>query len=387
MMTQITNTCPGHISPELWEGMSADARYQAQAKGQRVSELARFLQVAALLPPLAFVVLPPVQSLVNRFAPPAHYVRLNGVADPRKFLSDKPLEEGDRVGDFEITSGFGERLHPVHGEVLPHNGVDLNTPTGTPLYAPAVGTDKVTVKCWEDSAGGGLVAEIASASVPEYRFKALHLSDCTEGKHRAGVKFAETGESGIGTGQHLDIRQLRTHTDTYTAPTLGYVEWILSGSAGADFIDIPALQDAIVGQESGGDAGAVNSDSGALGLGQVMPENLAGEGEGWDYEALGRDISAAEFLADPNLQTEIIQHQLGAIALSQSTDTEGNPRPPEEIAERSAAVWYSGRGDYCDSATPEFFGATEYPSGAEYCDSIGAKYNTLQQRRLEQLDK
>ena len=104
---------------------------------------------------------------------------------------------------------------------------------------------------------------------------------------------------------------------------------MLSGFTGSNLIDIPALKESIIAQESNGDPSAVNPDSGALGLGQVMPENIAGTGKGWDYEALGRDVTAAEYLANPRIQTQIIEHQLEQIALSQGTDASGTPPQPE----------------------------------------------------------
>ena len=116
-----------------------------------------------------------------------------------------------------------------------------------------------------------------------------------------------------------------------------------------------------------------------------MPENIAGTGTGWDYEALGRDVSAAEYLANPRIQTQIIEHQLEQIALSQGTDASGNLRSPNEIAKRSAAVWYSGRSDYCQRTEPETFGKTEYPSGAAYCDAVVQRYQSIQERRLKHL--
>lgn len=67
---------------------------------------------------------------------------------------------------------------------------------------------------------------------------------------------------------------------------------------------------AIAGQESGGNYGVVNQDSGALGKYQIMPSNLAGSGRGWDYEALGRDISTRAFLSNPRLQEQIARAKL-----------------------------------------------------------------------------
>lgn len=73
----------------------------------------------------------------------------------------------------------------------------------------------------------------------------------------------------------------------------------------------------LIQQESGNDFNAVNKRTGALGYAQVMPQNLVGWGKnagrknfGWDYDALGRDISPQEFLTNPNIQQKIVEHQL-----------------------------------------------------------------------------
>ena len=66
---------------------------------------------------------------------------------------------------------------------------------------------------------------------------------------------------------------------------------------------------AISGQESGGNYGAINKDSGALGKYQIMPSNFAGAG-GWDREALGRDVSSQQFLNNPRLQEAIARYML-----------------------------------------------------------------------------
>jgi hypothetical protein len=397
---KLSNTCPAGIDPKLWEGMSADARYQAQREGQAAVLRSRFLYQMTLsvliAPPLLFMALPPVQSLIEGFIAPEHYVRFDGFVDPQTQLNETVPVIGDTIAGFAVTDDYGDRIHPVTGLPDKHRGVDIATPTGTPLYAPAVKDETVTVQCWQDTNGGGTVAEISSQSIRRYRFKALHLSECNSGTYHAGAVFAKTGATGLGTGAHLDFRQLATDSDQTLPPMTGYIDWVLSGSVGENLIDIPALKEAIVGQESDGNPHIVNNDSGALGLGQVMPENLAKVDKdgnplpftGWDYEALGKDITATEFLASPDLQHKIIDHQLNEIALSQSIDSNGQQRSPIEIARRTAAVWYSGRGDYCDSTKAEQYGDTLYPSGTAYCAEVAERFAaSIQQRRQKALDK
>ena len=70
-------------------------------------------------------------------------------------------------------------------------------------------------------------------------------------------------------------------------------------------------------QESHNDPTVVNPRTGALGKYQVMPQNLTASWDGkvranagWDYEALGRDVTKEEFLANPQLQERVALHQL-----------------------------------------------------------------------------
>jgi hypothetical protein len=88
---------------------------------------------------------------------------------------------------------------------------------------------------------------------------------------------------------------------------------------------------AISGQESGGNYRAVNKDSGALGKYQIMPGNLSGKGRGWDYEALGRDVSSSQFLNSPQLQEQIARYQM------QQYYNKWGPRG-------AAIAWYAGPG-------------------------------------------
>ena len=50
--------------------------------------------------------------------------------------------------------------------------------------------------------------------------------------------------------------------------------------------------------------------------------------------------------------------------------------------------WYSGNPDKADDTTPQQWkGDREYPSIKDYSDEVLEKTKTLQQRRLDQLDK
>lgn len=63
---------------------------------------------------------------------------------------------------------------------------------------------------------------------------------------------------------------------------------------------------AIAAQESGGNYGAVNSSSGALGKYQIMPANVPA----WSKEVLGQSVSPSYFLHHPKIQEEIARAKL-----------------------------------------------------------------------------
>ena len=88
---------------------------------------------------------------------------------------------------------------------------------------------------------------------------------------------------------------------------------------------------AITGQESGGNYSARNKDSGAMGRYQIMPGNISGSHKGWDYEALGYDISASQFMNNPKLQDAIARYKL------QQYYNKWGPRG-------AAIAWYAGPG-------------------------------------------
>jgi murein DD-endopeptidase MepM/ murein hydrolase activator NlpD len=138
-------------------------------------------------------------------------------------ISAEPLNEGDKVGRFTITSGYGDRVHPIHGDVRFHKGVDLDTPIGTPLYSP--GASKV--ECLNnDPQGYGLYA-IVELESSNKSFLLGHLSECFPGKATDGSVIAITGNTGGSTGPHLHLEEYvgKDHQQ----PTRGYAEWILSG--------------------------------------------------------------------------------------------------------------------------------------------------------------
>lgn len=375
---------PADAQAPAFHELSPDLRYKILQRRAHTSRLFNFGCVAVAAALLSPVAVPQLNQAADGAI--AQVFKLKQKADTAaEFISPDfaaPVQKGEVIAGYLVTSGYGMRdtANLPAGASADHKGVDVATPEGTKVFAPGNLGDKVTVRCWTDNNGGGLVAEIESASFTNIWFQALHLEDCKTGVYRAGEVIARTGASGIG-APHLDWRQRDRITDKHAHPQKSYLLWALTGrEPSANFTRIDILRNAIIGQESNGDAAIVNPDSGALGLGQVMPENLAGEGEGWDFEALGEDLTPDEFLASPDKQTQIINHQLGKaydqqLAAGHSED---------EAVRRTAAIWYSGQADKANDTAAQTYGAGSYPSIKDYSDSVLNKVHALRGEQLNE---
>ncbi|MBE9068232.1 M23 family metallopeptidase [Leptolyngbya cf. ectocarpi LEGE 11479] len=141
------------------------------------------------------------------------------------------LTTGDTVAGYDVTDHMRIRpVHPVTGATnVPHNGVDLATPSGTPVYAVGVTGDQVTVECWWDVDGGGWVADQTTESYPQLVFQSLHLleGECLSGKFKSGDVIALTGNSGLGSGEHYDFRVKLD--GSYIDPPKQFVEAAITG--------------------------------------------------------------------------------------------------------------------------------------------------------------
>lgn len=99
-----------------------------------------------------------------------------------------------------VTSGFGTRIDPIHGQHSFHSGVDFSAPTGTPVYA--AGTGVVTFAGYNGSAGNCVVVNHREGYATLY----MHLSsiDVKKGTSlSAGSLLGKVGSTGRSTGPHL----------------------------------------------------------------------------------------------------------------------------------------------------------------------------------------
>lgn len=152
------------------------------------------------------------------------------------------------------------------------------------------------------------------------------------------------------------------------APTLPKIPVIKPLSAQTSKQQVTALRRAIVGQESAGKFWIVNPDSGALGYGQLLKENVAP----WTKAALGRALTPEEFLANPDVQIKTIDHKLSQYLKRELAYTGGTN---EEVAiRRVASAWYSGNPNLWNDTRPEYSNGQRYPSIESYTRSVWKRY-------------
>ena len=281
-------------------------------------------------------------------------------------IYSKEIQAGDTIGDFKVTSGFGDRLAPKDGASTYHEGIDLGTPIGIQLYM--IGTAQGKVDC-QKSEKAGTYATITPVGIP-FTFQAMHLGQCTSGEFEPGQAFAATGNSGNSTGEHLHWGQFRN--GKAVNPTEGYLLWSLKGTPPSPVTDTAQtglasatdLYSRIIQQESGGNPTQVNPDTGAIGLGQVMPRNVPE----WTQQCLGQSLTADQFAADAEAQKKTVncklQEYLRAAKARGESDFEG--------CRSVAAAWYSGDPMLKNSDSPQ----AGYPSIKAYTKSVCSGYDS-----------
>ncbi|MFO7777300.1 MAG: M23 family metallopeptidase [Nitriliruptoraceae bacterium] len=122
------------------------------------------------------------------------------------------LERSDRLqlpvtGAHRVSSRFGMRRHPIHGDVRMHTGLDLAAPIGTPVSTAAAGR----VVAAGSRGGYGLTVDVDHGDGLLTRYAHLDRIDVARGDRlTAGQRLGTVGMTGTVTGPHLHL-EVREH--------------------------------------------------------------------------------------------------------------------------------------------------------------------------------
>ncbi len=99
----------------------------------------------------------------------------------------------------EITSEYGERVHPVFNTVKMHTGIDIDSPVGTPIKSSTTGK---VLKVGEDSVNGKYVR--VQSGKYEVVYAHCYKINVKEGQSvKQGDILGEVGDTGLASGPHL----------------------------------------------------------------------------------------------------------------------------------------------------------------------------------------
>jgi len=104
-------------------------------------------------------------------------------------------------GDYEITSAFGMRMHPIKNTMMMHNGIDIKADSGTPVISTAEGT-VIKSEFLKDTYGEVIVIQhdqIYTTLYAQLSERSVMVGD----KVNKGQIIGYVGSSGMSTGPHL----------------------------------------------------------------------------------------------------------------------------------------------------------------------------------------
>ncbi len=136
------------------------------------------------------------------------------------FLLNEPPSINPLTGNYEISSGFGKRLHPIMKKMKQHKGVDFKAPMGTPVVATSAGViEKVVLK----NVGYGNHIVIKHDDQYATLYAQLSRVNVEKGESvKKGQVIGAVGSSGTSTAPHLHYEVIKDgkHVDpkTYLIP-------------------------------------------------------------------------------------------------------------------------------------------------------------------------
>ena len=147
------------------------------------------------------------QEWLATYVPPTTYP-----SDDRTPSSSAPSSSGwvCPVPYYTLTSAFGYRIHPIHGDWRMHNGVDMSCAQGTPIYAARSG--KVTVASYQAGGAGNYVSINHGDGYSSIYMHMTHYIVSPGQYVTAGQVIGYVGSTGGSTGPHLHFGIARNGT-------------------------------------------------------------------------------------------------------------------------------------------------------------------------------
>ena len=106
------------------------------------------------------------------------------------------------INGARVSSRFGMRLHPVHGNMRMHKGVDLTAKRGTSIVAAANGV--IEKACCYKGYGNYILIRHSDGYKTSYAHLNCYAKSIKAGQSvRQGQKIGSVGNTGCTTGAHL----------------------------------------------------------------------------------------------------------------------------------------------------------------------------------------
>ena len=192
-------------------------------------------------------------------------------------------------GKLVVTSSFApDRVHPVTGEVQPHNGTDYRCNVGDPVYAMQSG---VVIHA-QDTGNAGNMVSLQHANGEKTIYMHLDSMEVSKlEKVSTGERIGTCGATGRVTGAHLHVGIMRVNGD-YIDPVT-----VIGINASADMWEY--FKDTVASSESkgSGEYSATSPSGTFLGRYQMDLPTIAWAG----YP----NVSRGQFMGSPILQDQV----------------------------------------------------------------------------------